>query len=189
MKSVFSILIFFEVGHQFAKKFVKNELLQTIQTVITASKRFVKSSSTRKTRATVTVTLAYSSKWTTDKKTFRKTLTDFWNNIEIYRTIKQFHNFQSKIESVSEFSDFSLSFSSNFFEIFIFVSNFSKNFDFHLKISERNEANQKKNQSKKNSNDPTKNQNRSKSNILWWDRTPRRMGKGADGETIAGIRG
>ena len=108
IETVFDILIFWEIKHQFAKKFVKNELLQIVQTIIVFEKRFFQSIFIRKTRAVVTITVIYLSEWVIDKKTFRETLIDFWNNTETYRIIRQFHNFQSKIESVSNFSVFFL---------------------------------------------------------------------------------
>ena len=110
MNLVFKILKFWKADHEYTKKFVKNDLLQTIQTITAFSNCSISVQSVRKTRTAIAVViLTYSSKWIVDKRIFRKALDDFWANIEEYKKINQYHNFRLRIENIAISPKFFLS--------------------------------------------------------------------------------
>jgi hypothetical protein len=107
----FQLQIFWTASHKFVRKFLIEELLQTIQTIIIIKIKptvLILSKKSRITRATSTKSSSYSFEWAVDKIVFRETCNHFWVIIENFRNSKKFTVFKSRniqVESLNDDSD------------------------------------------------------------------------------------
>ena len=108
---VFCLNDFLKIDHRNARKFIKNELLQIVQTfVITNFRPSFVIKKNRKFKTSLKNSLKYFIEWITNKTIFKKILNNFYTATKIYKTINQYHNFSfKKILSIFDSFDLNLS--------------------------------------------------------------------------------